>query len=132
MKKAIEFIMTNNLNALPFGKTIIDGDKIFINKSSVETKSPNLLKYESHEKFIDIQIDLNGDETVYINNGTCVCIEPYNESDDYTLYSYYEPDLSVTLNKNFCAIIFPKEIHMPCIQHKTKSIIKCVVKVLDI
>ena len=56
MKKAIDFIMTHNLNELPLGKTIIDGDKIFINKSSVEAKTADLLKYESHKNYIDIPI----------------------------------------------------------------------------
>lgn len=131
MKKAIDFIMTHNLNALPLGKTIIDGDKIFINKSSVEAKTADLLKYESHKNYIDIQIDLEGDETVFINNGNCDCIEPYKEEDDYALYSYCEPDLTVNLNQNYSAIIFPKEIHMPCVKNKAKTLIKCVVKVLD-
>lgn len=131
MKKAIEFIMTHDLNELAFGKTIIDGDKIFINKSRVESKTSDLLKYESHKKYIDIQMDLEGDETVFINNGTCDCIEPYKEADDYSLYSYCKPDLAVNLNKNYCAIFFPNEVHMPCIKNKTNSLIKCVVKVLE-
>ncbi|WP_288724834.1 YhcH/YjgK/YiaL family protein [uncultured Treponema sp.] len=131
MKKAIDFIMTHNLNELPLGKTIIDGDKIFINKSSVEAKTADLLKYESHKNYIDIQIDLEGDETVFINNGNCDCIETYKEAEDYALYNYCEPDLTVKLNKNFCAIIFPNEIHMPCVKNKAKTLIKCVVKVLD-
>ena len=120
MKKAIDFIMTHNLNELPLGKTIIDGDK-----------TADLLKYESHKNYIDIQIDLEGDETVFINNGNCDCIEPYKEEDDYALYSYCEPDLTVNLNQNYSAIIFPKEIHMPCVKNKAKTLIKCVVKVLD-
>lgn len=131
MKKAIDFIMTHNLNELPLGKTIIDGDKIFINKSSVEAKTADLLKYESHKNYIDIQIDLEGDETVFINNGNCDCIASYKESDDYALYNYCEPDLTVNLNQNYSAIIFPKEIHMPCVKNKAKTLIKCVVKVLD-
>lgn len=131
MKKAIDFIMTHNLNELPLGKTIIDGDKIFINKSSVEAKTADLLKYESHKNYIDIQIDLEGDETVFINNGNCDCIETYKEAEDYALYNYCEPDLTVKLNKNFCAIIFPNEIHMPCVKDKARLLIKCVIKVLD-
>ena len=131
LKKAIDFIMTNDLNALPFGKTIIDGEKVFINKSKTETKKSDELKYESHKNYIDIQIDLDGNEKIYINNGTCDCIESYKESDDYALYSYSEPDLTVKLNKSFCMIIFPNEIHMPCVKYKEKSLIKCVVKVLD-
>ena len=132
MKKAIEFIMAHDLNALPFGKTVIDGEKVFINKSKIVTKKPDELKYESHRNYIDIQIDLDGNETVYINNGSCDCIENYKEADDYTLYSYCAPDLTVKLNKNFCMIIFPNEIHLPCVKDKANSLIKCVVKVLDI
>lgn len=64
MKKAIEFIMAQDLNVLPFGKTVIDGEKVFINKSKIETKKSDELKYESHKKYIDIQIDLDGNESI--------------------------------------------------------------------
>lgn len=131
MKKAIEFIMAQDLNALPFGKTVIDGEKVFINKSKIETKKSYELKYESHKKYIDIQIDLDGNESIYISNGDCDCIETYKEAEDYALYNYCEPDLTVKLNKNFCAIIFPNEIHMPCVKDKARLLIKCVIKVLD-
>lgn len=131
MKKAIEFIMAQDLNALPFGKTVIDGEKVFINKSKIKTKKSYELKYESHKKYIDIQIDLDGNESIYISNGDCDCIETYKEAEDYALYNYCEPDLTVKLNKNFCAIIFPNEIHMPCVKDKARLLIKCVIKVLD-
>lgn len=131
MEKAINYILTHNLNDLPFGKTNIDDETIYINKSNVELKKSDSLKYESHKKYIDIQIDLDGDESIYINNGTCDCIKTYKEVEDFALYGFSNPDLIINLDKNCCAIIFPNEIHMPCIKHKAKSIIKCVIKVLD-
>ncbi len=131
MEKAIKYILTHDLNHLPFGKTNIDGERIFINKSKCETKLPEYQRYESHRQYIDIQIDFDGDECIYLNNGNCNCVETYKQEEDFALYSFSKPDVILNLNKNYCAIIFPEEIHMPCVRNTTDFVIKCVVKVLD-
>lgn len=132
MRKAIEFILSTDLKTLPLGKTFIDGESIYINKSIVETKAAELQKYEVHHKYIDIQIDIEGDELLYnIQERHLNCIQDYNEDGDYALYSFCKEDVKITLNENYCAVIFPGEIHMPCIKCNAKSVIKCVVKVLD-
>ena len=110
MKKAIDFIISHDLDELPFGKTIIDGDKVFLNKSKTETKRPDELKYESHQRYIDIQIDLDGDEKVFITNGICESIRPFNVVEDYALYSFSEPSLVAKLDNTFCAIILRKSL----------------------
>ena len=68
MKEAIEFIQKNDLNTLPLGKTIVNGEKVFINKMESKTQDYAALKYEAHHKYIDIQIDLDGDEKLLITN----------------------------------------------------------------
>ena len=37
MDKAIDFMMTADLHALPLGRTVIDGDRVFINKMEATT-----------------------------------------------------------------------------------------------
>ena len=131
MKKAIDYVTTHDLSALQMGKTVVDGDKVFINKSNPETKDSDSLQYEVHHRYIDIQIDLEGDEKLYIKNDTKNCICEYDENGDYALFKSSVPDVIVNLNKAFCVICFPYEIHMPCVKSTTEKVLKCVVKVLD-
>lgn len=131
LRKAIEFILSNDLRKLPMGKTFIENDKIYLNKTNIEPKNADLQKYEVHYKYIDIQIDIEGDEFIYIKNNESKCIHEYDSSEDYALYSYSKEDVSLSLDKERCLVIFPYEIHMPCIKKNTQSVIKCVVKVLN-
>ena len=131
MKKAIDYIMTHDLSVLPMGKTIVNGEKVFINKSSPETKESDLQQYEVHHKYIDIQIDLEGDEKLYIKNDNMICTCEYEEKYDYSLFKASEPDVIVNLNKEHCVICFPNEVHMPCVRNTTNNVIKCVIKVLN-
>lgn len=131
MEKAINFLFSNDLKKLPMGKTVIDGEKIYINKSEVDTKSAEEQKYEVHRKYIDIQLDINGDELIYFKNNDSECVQDYREDEDYALYKFCKPEASLTLNEKFCVVIFSNEKHMPCIKNKSKTVKKCVIKVLE-
>lgn len=131
MKKAIEYILSQDLKALPLGKTIIEGEAIYLNKTNAKTMLAELLNYEVHRKYIDIQIDLDGDELIYIKNDSCEIKQEYITNGDYALYNFCEPNLKFNLNKEMCAIIFPNEMHIPCIKCTSEKVLKCVVKVLE-
>lgn len=131
MKRAIDYVMTHNLYDLPMGKTSIDGDNIFINKSNPETKNADLQQYEVHHRYIDIQIDIEGDEKLYIINENLICTHDYDVKDDCALYKTTVPDVIVNLNQVYCIICFPNEVHMPCVRNTTDNVLKCVVKILN-
>lgn len=131
MKEAISFIQKNNLNSLPFGKTVVNGEKVFINKMEVNVQDYNQLQYEVHHKYIDIHIDLIGDEKLFIRNKDDNCTSPFDDEGDYALYKSTDPDLVCNIDQNYCAICLPFELHMPCVKNSTEVVTKCVVKVLD-
>ena len=130
MKKAIDYVLTYDLYALPLGKTVIDGEKVYIIKANHETKDFELQQYEVHRRYIDIQIDIDGDEKFYIKNDTLNCTHEYNAKEDYALFKSSPADVSANLNKEFCVICFTNEIHMPCVKNISNTVLKCVVKVL--
>lgn len=82
LDKAIQYITTHNLNDLPLGKTVIDGDLVYINV--METKSQPLEErsFEIHKNYMDIQIDLIGIERVDTGDYHKVTIENYNQDSD--------------------------------------------------
>lgn len=131
MECAINYVLSHELTELPLGKTVIDGDKVYINKSNPETKIAEEQQYEVHHRYIDIQIDLDGDEKLYILNCSKKCTHPFDEAGDYALYANETPDTICNMNKDYCVVCLPNEIHMPCVRNTTEKVLKCVVKVLD-
>ena len=63
VQKALEFMKTTDLNQLPAGKHVIDGDNLWVNIVDSDLKSPSAAKLEAHAQYIDVQIPLSGPET---------------------------------------------------------------------
>lgn len=128
-KQAFDFIQNNDLSKMELGKTILDGDKLFISVMENEGKAPEAAKMESHVKYIDIQVVISGSETMgwtAIENCTDA-LEPYNAEKDLQFFST-KPTSMVTVNPGEFAIFFPEDGHAPGIG---KGLIKkAVVKVL--
>ena len=67
---AIDFMLTQDLEALPLGKTAIDGDRVFINKMEALAAPADEKLFEVHHKYMDIQIDVSGRETIQTGDST--------------------------------------------------------------
>jgi len=128
-KQAFEFIQNNDLSNMELGKTILDGDKLFISVMENEGKAPEAAKMESHVKYIDIQVVISGVETMgWTAIEHCTdALEPYNADKDLQFFSN-KPTSMVTVNPGEFAIFFPEDGHAPGIGNG--SIKKAVVKVL--
>lgn len=87
--KALEYIKTNNLNSLPIGKHIIDGDNLWINIMDADLRAIKDVKFEAHNKYIDIQIPLSTSEQFGIKpRKECTqSIGEFNTEYDYILYA---------------------------------------------
>lgn len=88
-------------------------------------------KYETHEKFFDIQFLVAGEEWLGCVNRAGLAVEtPYNAENDVTLY---QPPLvhgGVYLRAGMYAVFAPEDAHQPrCIASEPAAVIKIVVKV---
>src|SRR6476620_3280154 len=66
LEKAFEYINNTDLNATEVGKYEIDGDNlkaIFSNKKGM-TQDESVAKFECHDKHIDIQLCITGNEQI--------------------------------------------------------------------
>jgi YhcH/YjgK/YiaL family protein len=61
---AIDFLLTHDLEALPLGRTEIDGDNVFLNKMEAQTLPAKDKLFEMHKVYMDIQIDVRGSEGI--------------------------------------------------------------------
>ena len=61
-QKVIDFLSENDINQLPEGKHLIDGENVFVNIQMATGKAPDVAVLETHRKMIDIQIPLSAPE----------------------------------------------------------------------
>ena len=127
--KAFEFINATDLVNAADGKSdIAEGLKaIFSNKPGVAAAA-SVSKFECHNNNIDIQLCINGVETIgWKPREKCVSENGrYNPEKDVQLY-YEQPDMYFQLTNGQFAIFFPEDVHAPMIGEG--EIKKLVIKV---
>jgi len=128
-KQAFEFIQKNDLSEMEPGKTILDGDKLFISVMEIDGKPAEAAKIESHRKYIDIQVVISGVETMgWAAIEHCTdAIEPYDTEKDLQFFTN-KPTSNITVYPGEFAIFFPEDGHAPGIGNG--PIKKAVVKVM--
>jgi YhcH/YjgK/YiaL family protein len=129
-KKAFEYIAANDLSKSEPGKIILDGDNLYISVMEIEGKKPENAKMEAHKKYIDIQVVLEGVETMgWLSIDNCKEeLESYNEQKDIIFYKD-KPTANVVVNPGEFTIFFPEDGHAPAIGegHIKKAVIKILI-----
>ena len=125
--QAIEYLKNTDLNALEPGKVILKGDDIVVNIAQTSPKGKEAAKLETHNKYVDIQIPLLGNEIMGYTPGNALPLAEYNEEKDITFFeglaeSYF------TVKPGMFAIFFPQDGHAPGITET--GVKKIIVKVL--
>ena len=128
-QKAFAFINETDLENAPDGKQdISDGLKAIFSNAPGKSKEASLAKFECHDKNIDIQLCIKGQETIgWKPRGACVSANGgYNPEKDVRFYSD-APDTFFQLTDGQFAIFFPEDVHAPMIGEG--EIKKLVIKV---
>ena len=81
LDKAIDFIEDNDVSALPLGRTEIDGDDVYVTVMEAEPTSGEGRAFETHSRYMDLQMDLEGAELCEVALGDVEEAEPYDESE---------------------------------------------------
>jgi len=128
--KAFKYINNTDLTNTEPGKYEIDGlnlKAIFSNKNGMMA-AESIAKFECHNKHIDIQLCINGVETIGWKPREKCLIENggYNPEKDVQLYNE-QPDMYFQLTDRQFAIFFPEDVHAPMIGEG--EIKKLVIKV---
>lgn len=104
-------------------------DNIYVNIETYKTKIPADAQFESHNKYIDIQILLKGSELIsYTDKAVLTVKTSYNDEKDIAFYSQpvnYYPYIKLD-GSNFL-MLFPHEAHAPQICDKNPSEVKKIV-----
>lgn len=131
-KKAFEFLNNNDLNSLELGKYEIDGENVFASVQEYVTKIEEDKKYESHEKYIDIQVIIEGQEIMgYAKVDELVVCEDRRPDSDVIFYNSTLKGSNIKFYPGDYAIFFTEDGHRPgCALGECSKVKKVVVKVL--
>ncbi len=127
--KAFEYIQQTDLANAADGKSdIAEGLKAIFSNAPGKTKETSLQKFECHNKNIDIQLCINGVETIGWKPRE-KCVTPKGEYNDEKDVLFYDdaPDTYFQLTDGQFAIFFPEDVHAPMIGEG--EIKKLVIKV---
>lgn len=126
--RAFEFLVRADLKELPEGKYEIDGESVYAIVAIDPGRQREDALLETHEKFIDIQLVLEGTDNMGWRPKLS-CEEPtgkYDEESDLQFFAD-KPDAWLATQSGAFAIFFPEDAHMPLIS--SGQIHKVVVKI---
>ncbi len=128
--QVIEYIKSTNLLALPNGKHTTLNDDVFvlIQRGAGQTKAET--KLECHRKYIDIQLVLDGTDTMgWKTLADCQqAIESFNTINDVQFFEDAPLNWLTTPANKFC-IFFPEDAHSGMVSehHLQKAVFKIAV-----
>lgn len=96
------------------GKYDIEGDNIYAFVLSYTTSCPDDIKWETHNRYIDIQFLISGKEIIWWSNKNSLkLLTEYNVKEDYTLYEYDGNATTVLMRPLSFTVFFPDDAHIP-------------------
>ena len=127
--KAFAYLKTIDLASLAEGKYEIDGKEIFMSVMERDLKTPEQAALEVHDKYIDIQVVVAGQESFGWKDRKA-CASPRGEMSAEKNILFYDdkPSTYFSLLPGEFSIFFPGDAHAPLVGHG--RIKKCVIKVL--
>ena len=127
LDKAIDWLNSHTLVALENGKTIIDGENVFVNVMDADLRDADGAAFEYHRRYADLQIDITGGEGWGYTN------IPGKEIGEFTGDCGFQDSASVVtgaLGEGRFVLFFPTELHKPgLVQHGCVGVRKAVVKI---
>lgn len=115
-QRAFDYIRDTDLFTLAPGRYPIVGDDLFAIVELVPGKTKGMARLEAHRKYIDIQLVLEGDETMGWKP-LADCLNPVSEhSEDKDIRFFHDAPASwVPVPPDHFCIFFPEDAHAPLV-----------------
>lgn len=124
-----DYLSNTDFSALEMGVYKIDGDDVFAILQTYDTKEEVDCRLESHQKYIDIQYLVSGEEYVGVtplNNQEIT--EDLLQDKDVVFYKGQAENIK--LSAGSFMVFYPTDVHAPGIKiNQSSKVIKVVVKV---
>jgi YhcH/YjgK/YiaL family protein len=130
-QRAFDYIHDTDLFAIAPGRYNIVGDDLIAIVEKVQGKTKEIAKLEAHRKYIDIQLVLDGDETMGWKP-LADCLNPISEhSMEKDIRFFHDAPASwIAVPPDHFCIFFPEDAHAPLVSsgQVRKVIFKVAVK----
>ena len=128
---ALDWLTKTDLAALPLGKTVIDGERLFALTQEYTPKRPELLKYEAHRRYWDVQVVVSGSERMgWANLSDMTVSEPHDSERDVAFYR--GAGQLVLVPAGYFTIFSPQDVHMPGVAAEPLAAVRKVVVKVEI
>ena len=130
--KAFAYLHNLDLGNISPGKYEIYGENVFMIYMEYETRDASDCKMESHKKYIDVQLMIEGAENIGVSiYSDQKPIEAYDEAKDAAFYAAL-PASVFRLEAGHFAIFYPHDLHQPCVRvgearHVKKAVFKIAI-----
>lgn len=128
---AIDWLNSHTLDALENGRTIIDGENVFVNVMDADLRDAEGAAFEYHRRYADLQIDLSGGE----HWGWASEGRPEGEfsTENDAGFASGPEHAGGELGEGRFVIFFPGELHKPSCKtpgcdHVRKAVVKILMK----
>lgn len=135
LQNAYQFLRTQNFFVMGSGKVTIDGDRMFAVVQEYDTSDKEELQYESHDKYVDVQYMVSGQEKILIcDKGDVGEVSiPYDAEGDIVFYEDpgREPK-ELFLSAGEYAVFWPEDCHKTrcnVLEHEKTPVKKVIVKI---
>ena len=109
-QEALAFVQSMTVDT-PDGRYDFGAD-CFVNVMHCDTKAGSA-PMEAHEKFIDVQMVLEGEEKIYVaDKAPLAVVTPYDETKDIAFYAWESAE-AVIYRSGEAVILYPAEAHLP-------------------
>lgn len=130
--EVVQFLSGLDINNIKLGKRVLS-DSIYVNIEEYNTKNIEVANFESHDKYIDIQLLLEGSENIYYASRDNLSVKvPYDETRDIAFYSdSIQCYPYIKLDGTNFMMIYPHEAHAPQVSsgNLSQKVLKVVVKI---
>jgi biofilm protein TabA len=111
---AFDFVRSSDIGALAPGRHVIDGDRLYLSIDHTEGRGRTAARLESHRRYIDIQLTIDGDEEIGWRP-LSLCLAPATPFDEQRDIRFYDdvPESWVAVPPGRFAVFFPEDAHAP-------------------
>jgi YhcH/YjgK/YiaL family protein len=127
-KPAFEHLKTVDFGTVGEGRHEIDGSRLYMIVNRGPGKGKDNARFEAHQRYIDIQCTISGDDLIGWKNITQCADEGlgYNSEKDIEFFTSRNP-VWVPVPAGTFGIYFPEDVHAP--KGSTDQLLKIIFKV---
>ena len=129
---ALDFLQATDLAALPLGKTVIDGERLYALVQEYSPKPAEVGKFEAHRRYWDVQYVARGVERIgYSHLSRMTVSEPHSDERDVAFFT--GPGDWLYVPEGTFAIFGPSDVHMPGVAvDAAESLVRKIVVKIDL